>query len=252
MVGDKSDLFQFTVSCVLFVIKPFDVNSFMNTEPTWWTVCGSVGLSFWRTGRPWSACCWMSPCQERRVRNHSFRLAQLFTHSGRNLLWKGVILYFSLIIISFGRKSLMSVSLCDFSSDWQAGDGPGGDHALCHSAGLWMPPSYRQGHREEGKNLLSCLTSQSIDQLSSLNDFIFLKWLVIVFACKRSWLQKRRKLSWMIGRGPQRCSLLLYRCYWLRWLLCFWTKANLQLTCVFEGLIFPTLSFLVIVLCWYW
>lgn len=42
--------------------------SSMNMGPTWWIACGSVRQSCWRTGRLWSACCWMSPCQEKRVR----------------------------------------------------------------------------------------------------------------------------------------------------------------------------------------
>ena len=37
------------------------------------------------------------------------------------------------------------------SPDWSPGDGSGGDHALCHSAGVWMSPSSRQSHREEGE-----------------------------------------------------------------------------------------------------
>lgn len=36
--------------------------------PTWWTACGTVGQICWKTGKLWSVCCWMSPCQARRVR----------------------------------------------------------------------------------------------------------------------------------------------------------------------------------------
>lgn len=41
-----------------------------------------------------------------------------------------------------------------FSLDWSPGDGSGWDHAVCHSSGLWMPPSSWQRHREEG----ACVT----------------------------------------------------------------------------------------------
>jgi len=29
----------------------------MSTVPIWWTACGTVRQSSWRTGRVWSACC---------------------------------------------------------------------------------------------------------------------------------------------------------------------------------------------------
>lgn len=40
-----------------------------------------------------------------------------------------------------------------FSLDWSPGDGSGWDHAVCHSSGLWMPPSSRQRLREEGASV---------------------------------------------------------------------------------------------------
>lgn len=50
-------------------------------------------------------------------------------------------------------RHIVSNFLCLWflSPDWSPGDGSGWDHAVCHSAGLWMPPSSRQRHREEGE-----------------------------------------------------------------------------------------------------
>lgn len=43
------------------------------------------------------------------------------------------------------------------STEWSAGDSSGWNHALCHPAGLWMPPSSRQGDREEGEHTVIML-----------------------------------------------------------------------------------------------
>lgn len=104
-----------------------------------------------------------------------------------------------------------SVLVAMFSPDWSPGDGSGWDYALCHSAGVWMPPTSRQRHREEGERPDLMLDIERIHFL----DFLLLTWLGFC-VWKRSWLQRRRKHSWMIGHGSQRCLQWHYLCYWQR------------------------------------
>lgn len=79
-------------------------HSSMNMGPTWWIACGSVGQSSWRTGSLWSACCWMSLRQGKRVKIHSLRqlLAQMFSSGMRNRnLSEKTYMYFFLLFFSF-------------------------------------------------------------------------------------------------------------------------------------------------------
>lgn len=168
--------------------------SSMNMGPTWWIACGSVGQSCWRTGRRWSACCWMSPRQERRVTVHAVVLCHL------------------LVLVTFSRWASIFAIL---STDRSPGDGSGGDNALRHPAGLWMPPSCRPRHGQTGECLVVALTWLSP---CFLNDFLLLLYLV---HGKRSWVQRRRRPSWTTGRVSQRCLRSRCLCCCQRWSLAF-------------------------------
>lgn len=54
----------------------------MNMQPTWWTLCGKVLRSCWRTGSVWRNCCWRRQYRERRVRHtHTHTIHFVFRSS---------------------------------------------------------------------------------------------------------------------------------------------------------------------------
>lgn len=57
-------------------------------QPTWWTLCGKVLRSCWRTGSVWRNCCWRRQYRERRVRHtHTHTHYTLHVHVELHM-WK--------------------------------------------------------------------------------------------------------------------------------------------------------------------